>query len=77
MSRDLFDTSPRRQDDGALRGEPTLADVEHALRVVADVIRLHGTAYLPIFDRLEREKERLAREQAQLDRAVRLSAGAV
>lgn len=55
--------------------EPTLAEVNHALCVVADVIRMHGTAYLPIFERLERERDRLQGEQARLDRAVALSSG--
>lgn len=35
----------------------TLEDIDRALAAVAQIIRLHGLVYLPIFERLERERE--------------------
>ncbi len=77
MSQDLLDALPRRGRSAVATGprDSTLADVEQALRFVADVIRVHGVAYLPIFERLERERDRLAADEAALDRAMRLSIG--
>lgn len=55
----------------ARRRESTLADLDHAIEVVASVIRTHplGQKALPIFARLERERARLAQEAEMMERA--------
>jgi len=35
--------------------EPTLAELEHAAKVMAKVVVMYGEDYLPIFMRLQRE----------------------
>lgn len=63
---------------------PTAAEIDHALWVVASVIRLrrkddplsgYGEAYLPILERLQAEKAALAAREALLEEVVGLSAG--
>lgn len=77
MSRDLLSMLPRRarKGDEPGRGEPSLADVDRGLRTVADVIRFHplGRNALPIFERLERERERLVSDDSVMQRAAALS----
>jgi hypothetical protein len=58
-----------------LRRQPTVADVDRALRTVADLIRFHplGRNALPVFERLEREREKLVRDESAMARAAALS----
>jgi hypothetical protein len=54
-------------------GPVTLEEVENALAIVAHVMRrrgAHGLAALPIFERLEREREAMANLDDRLDRAL-------
>jgi hypothetical protein len=55
--------------------EPTLAEVESLMRVVADVIRVHpqGERAVPVFESLERDRDRLLRLDRALARAHALS----
>jgi hypothetical protein len=54
-------------------GPVTLADVEEALAGLGAIIRAEGARgleYLPIFERLERERENLATLDARIDLAI-------
>lgn len=46
------------------------ARLERALRIAARVVREHGPAYLPIFERLEAEHKRTADLAERLARAL-------
>lgn len=51
----------------------TLKEIDQALAKLALLMRAqgeHGLAYLPIFERLEREREAMASLDARLDRAI-------
>jgi hypothetical protein len=60
---------PDRQIGTQLHGKRSLeARIENALRVVAELLE-HDEAYLPIFLRLEAERDKLDARRAALDRA--------
>ncbi len=49
------------------------ADLERALRIVAEVISLHGEAYLPLFIRLRDELEQKKNRNTALQEALQLA----
>ncbi|MCA0275834.1 MAG: hypothetical protein LCH86_07515 [Proteobacteria bacterium] len=56
----------------------TLDEVDEALASLAMLMRAqgeHGLAYLPIFERLEREREAMANLDDRLERAMRRAGG--
>lgn len=52
-----------------------VADIEHALAVVAYIVLRHGEAYAPLLDRLEAEVEEARRRTSHRERAQRILAG--
>lgn len=53
--------------------EVSQADLESALRIVAEVISFHGEAYLPLFIRLRDELEQKKNQDTALQEALRLA----
>ncbi len=49
------------------------ADIERALRIIAEVISLHGETYLPIFIRLRDELEKRKATDTALKEALRMA----
>ncbi|QKV20275.1 hypothetical protein [Oricola thermophila] len=55
------------------RGPVTIEEIDEALADLAALMRAHGEQgmeYLPIFERLERERERLVDVDARIDAAL-------
>jgi hypothetical protein len=75
------DFFPLAQDTGdRLVGGSTASAVRHverALLVAAQLVAYHGDAYLPIFERLERELAALHRQTSAVERARTIAARAV
>lgn len=56
-----------------MKPAPTIADIDEALAKLALLIRAQGPAgarFLPFFERLEQERERMASVDDRLDRAL-------
>lgn len=51
-----------------------LARLEKARKIVAQAIKLHGDAYLPVFIRLDQEIEALKVKDSALNKALLLAA---
>ena len=48
----------------------TTTQLENALRVAAKLVKLHGTVYLPIFERVENELQNRTDLEARIERAL-------
>jgi len=57
------------------RAAPTVAEIDAAMLFLADVRELYGDWVLPIYQRLERERERLVGQDAARERARALRQG--
>ncbi len=53
--------------------EVSRAEIERALRIIAEVISLHGETYLPIFIRLRDELEQRKVRDTALEEALKLA----
>ncbi|MBO6550337.1 MAG: hypothetical protein JJ964_12050 [Rhizobiales bacterium] len=47
--------------------------LEHALRVLAKIVALHGDVYLPLFERIEKELLAVKKQEELRQRALNLA----
>lgn len=65
---DMAETT--KAQNPSIRKAPTVDEIEVGLSHIAEIIRHHGEAYLPIFLRLEHELKTASETRSALDRVM-------